>query len=51
MYLLSGRLKVEIDGKTFEVKRGQAFHAPPNAVHALHGLEEVVGLSFKALRA
>jgi quercetin dioxygenase-like cupin family protein len=49
MYLLAGRLRVEMDGETFEVKAGQAFHAPPNAVHAVHALEDVEGLSFKAL--
>lgn len=50
MYLLSGRLQVEIDGERFEIKAGQAFHAPPNAAHAVEALEDAVGLSFKALR-
>ncbi len=50
LYLLSGRLRVEMDGETFEVRAGQTFHAPPNAVHAVTALEDVTGLSFKSLK-
>jgi quercetin dioxygenase-like cupin family protein len=47
MYVLSGRLRVTVGDDTFEVAEGEASFHPSNVPHAVHALEDTVGLSLK----
>jgi unsaturated pyranuronate lyase len=47
MYVLSGRLRVTVGDETFEVAEGEASFHPSNVPHAVHALEDTVGLSLK----
>jgi quercetin dioxygenase-like cupin family protein len=49
MLVLKGRLRVTLDGETYEVGPGQATFNPSNAEHAVEALDDVEGISFKNL--
>lgn len=51
MYVLSGRLKVTLEGEQYEVGPGEATFNPGNAKHGVEALEDTVALSFKNLTA
>lgn len=47
MYVLSGRLRVTLEGEQYEIGAGEATFNPSNAEHAVEALEDTVALSFK----
>ena len=47
MYILSGRLRVELAGETAELGPGEAFHALPQQTHQVTALEDTTVLSTK----
>ncbi len=47
MVVLSGRLRVTVDGESRELGPGEGFLAPPNAPHQVTAVEETVVLSCK----
>jgi quercetin dioxygenase-like cupin family protein len=47
MYVLSGRLRATVGDETYEVAEGEASFHPSNVPHAVHALEDTVGLSLK----
>jgi quercetin dioxygenase-like cupin family protein len=49
MVVISGRLRVTLDGETAELGPGEAFHALPMAPHQVTALEDTLVLSCKAL--
>jgi quercetin dioxygenase-like cupin family protein len=49
MVVLSGRLRVILDGETSDLGPGEGFLAPPNVRHQVHALEETEVLSCKGL--
>lgn len=51
MYVLSGRLRVTLDGEQYEVRPGEATFNPSDAEHQVEALEDTVALSFKNLVA
>ena len=49
MVVLSGRLRVTIDGQTTALGPGEGFLAPPNVQHQVEALEDTLALSCKGL--
>jgi quercetin dioxygenase-like cupin family protein len=49
MVVLSGRLRVTLDGQTSDLGPGEGFLAPPNAPHQVTALETTDVLSCKGL--
>ena len=49
MFVVSGRLKVTLDGKTAELGPGEAFHATPNVLHNVTAAEDSEVISCKSL--
>ena len=49
MYVISGRLRVTVDGEPFEVAGGEAAWFPPNAEHQSEAIEPTDAISFKRL--
>jgi quercetin dioxygenase-like cupin family protein len=49
MVVLTGRLRVTIDGQTSDLGPGEGFLAPPNVPHQVTALEETRVLSCKGL--
>jgi quercetin dioxygenase-like cupin family protein len=47
MIVISGRLRVELEGTSGELGPGEGFHAPPNVPHKVTALEDTVVLSCK----
>ena len=47
MYVVSGRLRAELNGETAELGPGEAFHAPPNQPHKVTALADTIVLSSK----
>lgn len=47
LYVLSGKLRVRLDGEEYEVSPGEASYSPSNALHSAVAVEDTVGLSFK----
>ncbi len=46
--MLNGRLRVTLDGESFEVAAGEAAYFPSNAEHESMALEESEAIRFKA---
>ena len=49
MYVISGRLSVDLDGEHAELGPGMGFHARPNQKHKVQAVEDTVAISFKNL--
>ena len=49
MFVVSGRLKVTLEGKTAELGPGEAFHAMPNVLHNVTAAEDSEVISCKSL--
>jgi quercetin dioxygenase-like cupin family protein len=49
MYVVRGRLRVELDGEVAELGAGDAFHALPDVPHQVTALADTEVLSCKAL--
>jgi quercetin dioxygenase-like cupin family protein len=49
LYLLSGRVRINLDGDQYEVGPGEATYHPSNVPHSLEVIEDTVALSFKNL--
>ncbi len=47
MIVLTGRLRVEMEGADAELGPGEGFHAPPNVHHRVSAVEDTVVLSCK----
>ena len=45
--ILSGRLRVNLDGEEDEIGPGEGYHAPPYVSHCVEALEDSVLLSCK----
>ena len=49
MVVLTGRLRVILDGQATDVGPGEGFLAPPNVLHQVTALEDAEVLSCKGL--
>lgn len=49
MVVLTGRLRVTLDGEVAELQSGEAFHALPNTTHQVHAVEDCEVLSCKGI--
>jgi quercetin dioxygenase-like cupin family protein len=47
MYVISGRLSVDMDGEHAELGQGMGFHALPNHAHKVQAIEDTLVLSCK----
>ena len=47
MYIISGRLAVDLEGAHAELGPGEGFHAPPNEKHKVQAIEDTLVLSCK----
>lgn len=47
MYVISGRLSVDMDGEHAELGPGMGFHAPPNHAHKVQAIEDTLVISCK----
>lgn len=47
MYVVTGRLQAQLDGKTTELGPGEAFHALPHQPHQVTALEDTLVISCK----
>ena len=47
MYVISGKLRVELDGEVGDLGPGSAFHALPNQKHKVSAVEDAVVISCK----
>ena len=47
MIVITGRLRVEMEGEDAELGPGEGFHAPPNVPHRVSAVQDTVVLSCK----
>ena len=47
MIVITGRLRVEMEGEDEELGPGEGFHAPPNVPHRVSAVQDTVVLSCK----
>lgn len=48
VYVVSGRLRVTVDGRTMEAGAGDSLVTPPGATHFIEALEESVSIEVKS---